>query len=150
MLATIVLLTAARIAGAQEVAAAPDPVAVAQGAMTQLDQLRVVGASDPKRVLDLLKRGTDALAQAKQRVADDVPAPAAPSTAPAGRTRKPDPAQNAAAAQRRLQLCQLAFMEAELHRRAAVALPADHAERAKQLELALAQCKTLRIEYRDL
>jgi hypothetical protein len=115
--------------------------------MTQLDQLRVVEAKDPQRVLDLLKRGTDALADARRQVMDET---AAPSTAPAPRGRKPDPAQAAAVAQRRLNLCQIAFVQAELHRRAALALPADHPQRAANLDAALAQCKSLRIDYRDL
>ncbi|HEV2294282.1 MAG TPA: hypothetical protein VGR35_10520 [Tepidisphaeraceae bacterium] len=137
-------------ARAQDAADAPaDPVATAHSVMMQLDQLRVVEANNPPRVLELFKRGTDALAQARRQVVEDVPAPA-PATAPGGRSRKPDPAQTAASAQRRLNLCRLAFMQAELHRRAAAALPADHPERAKHLDLALAQNKALRIDYRDL
>ena len=129
--------------------AAAGPVAEAQSSLLQLDQLRAVEANDPPRVLELLKRGTDAIALAKKRVGEELP-PAAPSTAPAGRARRSDADQKAAAAQRRLALCQLAFMQAELHRRAALALPGDHPERAKNLEHSLAGSKALRIEYRDL
>lgn len=143
--AALITLLSMRPAPAQNTAA--EPVATAQAVMTQLDQLRVAEANNPQRVLELLRRGNEALAQAKERIADEVPGPA---TAPAGRNRKPDAVRATAHAQRRLDLCQLAFMQAELHRRTALALPADHPERAKQLELALAQNKALRIDYRDL
>lgn len=146
--AVLVAILASQDARAQSADAPIDPLAAATAAMTQLDQLRAVEANQPQRVLNLLKAATDALTQARKRLADDVPAP---STAPAGRSRKTDAAANSAAVQqRRLGLCQIAFMQAELHRRAAIALPADHPERAKLLELSLAQSKALRVDYRDL
>jgi tetratricopeptide (TPR) repeat protein len=123
---------------------ADDPVAAAQIAMMQIEQLRCVSANDVPRVLDLLKRGADAVARGRQRFAD---APAnAPSKVPVGRK----PATAPANLGNRLARCHLDFLEAELRRRAALALPADHPQRAAQFQQALSGYKALRVEYREL
>ncbi len=138
----LALLTWAPAGAAAEQAA--NPLATAQQILVQLDELRAVSADDPARVVELLTRGTDAIARAKQQVAENAP------SEPAAKDRLNPSERAAAIAKQQTALCQIAFVQAELHRRAAMALPTSDQRRAKEFQAALDGYKSLRLDYRAL
>lgn len=112
------------------VRAAEDAVAVAQRALIELDQLAAVEANDDLRVAQLFNDVQAALKESRRSVASEAPA-TQPNDATAAR------------------LCQLDYLEAELHRRAGLALN-DPTARSSQFEKAIAAYKSLRLEHRKL
>jgi hypothetical protein len=132
------------VAGPATVPAADSPVVTVQAALVQLDRYACFTGVAPERVMETLGQGTDAITVARKGM---LGTEAAIADAPRAKPGTPDAD---AAMERRTAACQFDFLQAELLRRAAVALPVEHPRRALLLQQALDGYKALRVEYRDL